>query len=96
MNGRAGPVARGEAFEIFVNGRPVSAFPGETIAGALLAAGIRVFRHTPETGAARGQFCGMGICYDCLVDHDGQLAVRACMTAARPGMKITVPEAGQP
>ena len=40
MERRVGPVSRGEAFEIFVNGRAVPAYQGETIAGALLAAGI--------------------------------------------------------
>lgn len=91
MDRRVGPVRRGEAFQISVNGRPISAYRGETVAGALLAAGINIFRHTVETGAVRGPFCGMGVCYDCLVDFDEEFAVRACMTAAEPGMKITVP-----
>ena len=91
MGQRVGSVARGEAFQVFVNGSPLPAYRGETIAGVLLAAGINIFRRTMETGAERGQFCGMGICYDCLIDFDEQFAVRACMTAAQPGMKITVP-----
>lgn len=89
---RAGPVARGEPFRILVNGRSVQAYRGETVAGALLAAGIRSFRHTMETGAQRGQFCGMGICYDCLIDHDDQFSVRACMTPAVPDMDVRVPD----
>lgn len=92
MERRVGPITRGEAFQIFVNGRAVPAYQGETIAGALLAAGITVFRRTMETGAQRGQFCGMGVCYDCLVDFDEEFSVRACMTAVVPGMKITVPD----
>jgi D-hydroxyproline dehydrogenase subunit gamma len=89
---RVDPVARGEKFEIFVNGLPVAAYPGETVAGALIAAGIRTFRRTMETETDRGQFCGMGICYDCLIELDNQLAVRACMTPAAPGMEVRVPE----
>lgn len=89
---RPGPIVRGAPFHIFVNGRSIVAYEGETVAGALLAAGIGIFRRTAETGTGRGQFCGMGICYDCLVDFDEEASVRACMTAAVPGMKITIPD----
>ena len=89
---RVSPVDRGEPFEIRVNDESVAAYPGETIAGALIAAGIRSLRRTMETGAERGQFCGMGICYDCLVDCDDQQAVRACMTMAAPGMEVRIPQ----
>ncbi|MCW5707782.1 (2Fe-2S)-binding protein [Shinella sp.] len=88
---RVAPVKRGQPFDISVNGMPVRAYPGETVAGALLAAGMNVFRKTRETGRERGQFCGMGVCYDCLVDVDGQRSQRACMTACKPGMTIEIP-----
>jgi aerobic-type carbon monoxide dehydrogenase small subunit (CoxS/CutS family) len=89
---RVGSVDRGEPFHILVNGRSIAAYRGETVAGVLLAAGIRSFRRTTETGAERGQFCGMGVCYDCLIDYDDQFSVRACMTPAVPDMDVTVPE----
>ena len=88
---RVVPVDRGEPFDISVNGVPTRAYPGETIAGVLLAAGITMFRRTVEMNRERGAFCGMGVCYDCLVDVDGRRRLRACMTAAAPGMKIEVP-----
>ncbi len=75
------------AFTIEVNGRPVPARPGQTVAAALLAAGQRILRHTPS-GAPRSLFCGMGVCFDCLVEIDGLSGVRACVTPARPGMRI--------
>ena len=52
---------------------------GESLAAALTAAGIRDFRRT-RSGAARGIFCGMGVCQDCLVEVDGRPSQRACMT----------------
>ena len=61
---------------------------GETVAAVLLAHGLRVFRHSLKTGQGRGIFCGMGICYDCLVTVDGVQNIRACMTPASPGMAI--------
>lgn len=88
---RVAPLDRGHAFDVSVNGKPIRAYPGETVAGVLVAAGINVFRKTDETGRERGQFCGMGVCYDCLVGIDGRRAQRACMTAAMPGMTIEIP-----
>jgi|SRR5580700_8428616 predicted molibdopterin-dependent oxidoreductase YjgC len=87
---RVAGVDRGQPFDISVNGKSVPTYLGETVAGALLAAGINIFRQTYETGRERGQFCGMGVCYDCLIDIDRR-SQRACMTAVAPGMKIEVP-----
>ena len=55
---------------------------------ALLAAGRRTLRKTPVTGGARGVFCGMGVCFDCLVVIDGEPSRRACVTFARDGMRV--------
>ena len=69
-----------------VEGRPVVAAPGETIAAALAAADEPTFRHT-RGGADRGVFCGMGVCHECLVSVDGD-TVRACMTPVAAGMTV--------
>ena len=74
-------------FDIEVDGRLVSAELGQTVAAALIGAGIKVFRHTP-TGARRGVFCGMGVCFDCLVTIDDLADQRACITPVRPGMRV--------
>lgn len=78
-------VSRGQPFQIRVNGAAVTAYPGETIAAALLAAGWLFFHRSALTGEPRGPFCGMGLCYDCLVTLNGRPNVRACATLARPG-----------
>ena len=78
---------RGQAVTITVDGTPVQAYPGETIAGALLANGRRAWRRT-ESGQPRGLFCGMGICFDCLVAVDGVPNVRACVTPVVDGMVV--------
>jgi predicted molibdopterin-dependent oxidoreductase YjgC len=74
-------------FAIEVDGRLVPAAPGQTVAAALIGAGITVFRHTPAD-APRGIFCGMGVCFDCLVMVDGLADQRACITPVRPGMRV--------
>jgi predicted molibdopterin-dependent oxidoreductase YjgC len=77
----------GQLFNIEVDGQLIPAYHGQTIAAALMAAGRRIFRHT-WTGTPRGLFCGMGVCFDCLVAVDDGIEKRACITPARPGMRI--------
>lgn len=74
---------------IFVDGRPVRAEPGQTVAAALWAAGVRSWRTTREAGAPRGLFCGIGVCFDCLVTLDGVPNQRACLAPARPDLAVT-------
>ncbi len=81
-------IEREPPITVHVDGRPVAAFAGETVAAVLLDEGIRVFRHTPKRGEPRGIYCGMGICYECLVTVDGVPDVRACVTTVAPGMAI--------
>ncbi len=69
------------------DGRAIPVAPGATIAAALIAAGERVLRQS-RLGDPRGVFCGMGICQECLVTVDGRPGQRACMTVARPGMRV--------
>ena len=66
----------------------MEAYEGEPIAAALLAGGIRVFRHTHKKGEPRGVFCGIGRCTDCMMTVDGVPNVRTCVTPAREGMVI--------
>ena len=73
---------------VSVDGEPAEAYPGETVATLLLALGRQTFRHTDHLHAPRGLFCGMGVCFDCLVTVDGQANVRACMTPVQAGMTI--------
>ena len=81
-------VRRGKPVTITVDGAPVSAYEGESIATVLLASGRRAFRHTRRTGAPRGLFCGMGVCYDCTVHVAGTGRVRSCVTPVEAGMTI--------
>ncbi|MCC7045467.1 MAG: (2Fe-2S)-binding protein [Alphaproteobacteria bacterium] len=82
-------VVREAPFKFTLDGTEFTAYPGETIAAALLAAGIRQLRRTEKQEQPRGIFCGMGVCFDCLVTVDGRMHLRACMTIALPGMKVT-------
>ncbi|TAH53390.1 MAG: (2Fe-2S)-binding protein [Chloroflexota bacterium] len=89
---RISGLERGQAFSITVNGQTVAAFPGESIATVLAVAGFRAFRATDASDSPRGIFCGMGICFDCLVTVNGLPNQRACMTEARAGCDVRVSE----
>jgi predicted molibdopterin-dependent oxidoreductase YjgC len=72
------------------------------VATVLMAEGHAATRTTPR-GASRGVFCGMGVCFDCLVVVNGVPNTRACMTFVEDGMRISrqhgwgpVPESSGP
>jgi D-hydroxyproline dehydrogenase subunit gamma len=78
----------GTAVALTVDGKPVRARSGDTVAAALLSAGIEHCRTTPVTGAPRAPYCLMGVCFDCLVTIDGVGSRQACLVPVREGMKV--------
>jgi predicted molibdopterin-dependent oxidoreductase YjgC len=84
-------IIAGTAVTLQVDGQPLAARRGQTVATALLAAGRRVLRHTRNAGKPRGLFCAMGVCFDCVMTIDGKAGVRACMTKVEDGMQVQSP-----
>lgn len=83
----------GAPVRIAFDGKDIEALPGETIAAALAASNIVAVRQA-RSGAPRGPFCGMGVCFDCLVTVDGKPNQRACLTKVAAGMEVrSAPEA---
>ena len=81
-------VRRGAAVTVTVDGEPVQAHLGETVAAALIACSGSPALRTTRGGSARGLYCGMGVCFECLVVVDGAPNTRACVTWVRNGMEI--------
>jgi len=75
---------------IYLDGEPIEAYEEDTIAAALWAAGKRVSRYSPKRCEARGLFCAIGYCSDCLMTVDGVPNTRTCVTPVRDGMKVQV------
>ncbi|MFE1884251.1 (2Fe-2S)-binding protein [Streptomyces diastatochromogenes] len=93
MNPRELAQARpGAAFTVTFDGRPVEALPGQTVAAALWAAGVTSWRSTRGAGRPRGVFCGIGLCFDCLVTDNDRANQRACLAPVRPGDVIRTQE----
>lgn len=85
--GTSPAVERGASITITVDGVALHAHHGETIAEALLASGRRAWRLTRH-GRPRGLYCGIGLCFDCLVTVNGTPNVRACLTTVAAGMVV--------
>ena len=79
---------RNSQLEFFVDGKPVPALEGETVAAAMIAAGLLTSRFTASKGERRGYYCGMGVCWECVMVVDGQRSIRTCRTFARPDMYV--------
>ena len=79
---------RGEKISFFFNGREVEAYPTETIAAALHAAGVHKLGESPELHRPRGLFCAIGNCSSCFMMVDGQPNMRVCVIKVKPGMRV--------
>jgi predicted molibdopterin-dependent oxidoreductase YjgC len=79
---------RQEKITFVYNGQEVEAYPSETVAAALHAAGIRKFGHSEKLHNPRGLFCAIGNCSSCFMNVDGEPNVRICVTLAKEGMIV--------
>src|SRR5215212_11856563 len=70
------------------DGAAVEGRAGEPIAAALFAAGYRVLRTMPRFGDARGGYCMIGRCTDCMVVVNGIPNVLACLTPVTTGLHV--------
>lgn len=83
MTGGAGELT------LLLDGEPVPALAGQTVGAALTAAGVRSWRSTRRDARPRGLFCGIGVCFDCLLTIDDAPNQRACLVPARDGMVLS-------
>ncbi|WP_250482400.1 (2Fe-2S)-binding protein [Caballeronia sp. GACF5] len=78
----------GYTLTVFIDGEPVEAESGETVAAVLLRQPIVRSRTTPVNESPRAPFCMMGVCFDCLVVVDGVASVQSCLVSVQQGMRI--------
>lgn len=79
---------RKERVSFTFDGTTMDAQRGQTVAAALLAGGVMSWRVTRSGGRPRGLFCGIGACFDCLVDVNDERAVRACLIPVHDGDRV--------
>ena len=82
------PDVQAGSVPVTIDGKPFAARDGDTVAATLFAAGVNACRTTPVSGEARGPYCMMGVCFDCLVTIDGVGSRQGCLVPVREGMKV--------
>ncbi len=70
-------------------GAEIKADRGQTLAAALLAAGIGQFRTSVVSGEPRAPYCLMGVCFECLLTVDGIQNRQSCLIEVRDGMAVS-------
>jgi hypothetical protein len=53
-----------------------------------MAIGRRALRVTAIRRESRGYYCGMGVCWDCMMWLEGEGSVQTCRLLAAPGMRL--------
>lgn len=74
--------------QVVLNGKTVEAIAGRSVGAFLLEQGTRITRNTRFKQKPRGMFCGIGLCFDCLITINGVPNQRACVTNLESGMAI--------
>ena len=73
---------------IWFEGNPVQAQEGEPVAAALLIAGVKYLREAQVSAKPRMPYCWMGICYECLLEIDGEQNQQSCLITVKEGMHV--------
>ncbi|MEY2634588.1 MAG: hypothetical protein RIS75_528 [Actinomycetota bacterium] len=74
---------------ITIDGEQHEVAEGISVAAALMSVQKRSWRLTRHNQQPRGVFCGIGVCFDCLVTINGVANVRACLDLVQPNDVIT-------
>ena len=73
---------------ISFEGQQIEAEDGETLAAALLAAGVSGFRQATEDDTKRGPYCMIGNCFECMVEIEDHGSRQACRERVRDGLVV--------
>ena len=88
MNVWTHPDPAGDPVTVVVNGQPVQAHLGETVATVLLRLGYLAFGNSPVTGKPLAPACMMGVCFGCLCRIDGRPGTQACLEPVQDGLTV--------
>ena len=71
-----------------IDGQPVTAERGETVASVLMRQSEPACRNTPVHGSPRAPFCMMGVCFDCMAIVDGVSSTQTCQVTVDQDMCV--------
>ena len=81
-------IDRSKTVILYYRNKAIEAYEGDTVAAALMAAGVRVFGRSFKYHRPRGAHCLSGNCARCAMIVDGRPNVRTCQTLVRKGMRV--------
>jgi sarcosine oxidase subunit alpha len=79
---------RDNTVHVTYDGNPIAAYPEETVAMALYAAGVKQYSTSARFYRPRGMFCAIGKCSSCMMRVDGIPNTRTCIVQVQDGMQI--------
>ena len=79
-----------DKIKIYVDGNIMEVPAGVSVAAAILGHDHSndAFHHNSMDGSSRAPYCLMGVCFECMMEIDGEPNVQSCLTTVREGMKI--------
>jgi predicted molibdopterin-dependent oxidoreductase YjgC len=84
--------------QVELDGEPMIAREQDSVASFLLrTVDPDRYRQSAVSGRPRAPLCMMGVCFECLVEIDGQKNRQGCLVRVRDGMRIRrhIPEGGR-
>ena len=73
---------------IWFEENPVQAQEGESVAAALLIAGVKYLRNAQVSAKPHMPYCWMGVCFECLLEIDGEQNQQSCLITVKEGMHV--------
>ena len=77
-----------ELVTVNIEGNDVRVPAGDTVAAVVLALDLLPTRTTAVSGAPRAQLCMMGVCFECLLEIDGQPNRQGCTVQVSEGLQV--------
>ena len=82
------PDTTAQTLTVIVNGETVTVPHGFTAAAAMLLCGESATRTTALSGEGRAPYCMMGVCFECLMEINGEPNQQGCLVTVAEGMHI--------
>lgn len=82
------PESSGARVNVTIDGLALVVPAGASAAAAMLMHGNGASRTTPVSGEGRAPYCMMGVCFECLMEIDGEPNQQGCLVIVREGMQI--------
>ena len=79
--------------KIYVDEKIIEVPAGISVAAAILGHNHshhdkQAFHHNSMDGSPRAAYCLMGVCFECMMEINGESNVQSCLVTVQDGMKV--------